>query len=174
MFVRRCAVRVIGAPCKRSFSAGLSDHQKTLVENSWKDVKSLGVENVGVLLFKNLFTAAPEALQLFPFRDEPDLYNSAIVKWHGANVVTHVGHAVAGLRSLDTLVPVLKKLGKKHDHRDIYPEHFTLVGNALVKTLEQGLGDKLTPELKEAWVSTYGIVADVMMSEMSTCQPEKK
>ena len=35
------------------------------VENSWKKVAALGVENVGVLLFKNIFTIAPEALELF-------------------------------------------------------------------------------------------------------------
>ena len=30
-------------------------------------VAALGVENVGVLLFKNIFTIAPEALELFSF-----------------------------------------------------------------------------------------------------------
>ena len=157
----------------RSFSAGPNDKQKTLVEQSWQKVKGLGIENVGVLLFKNIFAAAPEALQLFSFRNEPNLYESEILKWHGKNVVTHVGLAVAGIRTPDKLVPVLKELGKKHDNRGIVPVHFDVVGGALIKTLEQGLGDELTPELKEAWVSTYGLVADVMMSEMSSCQPPK-
>lgn len=150
--------------------SGPTEEQKTLVEESWNMVKDLGLENVGILLFKNVFTIAPEALQLFSFRDEPNLYESPIFKWHGKNVVTHVGHAVAGLRTLDKLVPVLQKLGKKHDHRDIIPAHFDVVGQALIQTLEQGLGDKCTPEVKEAWATTYKLIADVMMAEMSTCQ----
>ena len=54
------------------------------VENSWKKVAALGVENVGVLLFKNIFTITPEALELFSFRNEPNLYDSLTLKAHGA------------------------------------------------------------------------------------------
>jgi len=37
---------------------------------------TLGDETVGVLLFKNIFTAAPSALELFSFKNIPlkDLY----------------------------------------------------------------------------------------------------
>lgn len=157
----------------RNFSTIPSDKQKTMVEKSWEDIKGLGLENVGVLLFRNVFTIAPEALQLFSFRNEPNLYESAIMKWHGKNVMVHVGHAVAGLRTVDKLVPVLKALGAKHDHRGIGPVHFDVVGQALVKTLEQGFGDKLTPEVKDAWITTYKLVADVMMSGMTTIPPKK-
>jgi len=68
------------------------------VENSWNKVAALGVENVGVLLFKNIFTIAPEALELFSFRNEPNLYDSLTLKAHGVNVVNTVCKAVAGLR----------------------------------------------------------------------------
>ena len=46
------------------------------VEDSWKSVESLGLEKVGVVLFKNIFKIAPGAIDLFSFKDEPDLYNS--------------------------------------------------------------------------------------------------
>ena len=69
------------------------------VEKSWAKVAALGVENVGVLLFKNIFTVAPEALELFSFKNEPDLYDSPKLKAHGANVVSTVGKAVAACES---------------------------------------------------------------------------
>ena len=78
----------------------------------WKKVAALGVENVGVLLFKNIFTIAPEALELFSFRNEPNLYDSLTLKAHGVNVVNTVGKAVAGLREFYTLVPALAALHK--------------------------------------------------------------
>ena len=51
----------------------------------------------GVILFRNIFQIAPEALQLFSFKDEPDLYESNKLKKHGANVMKAVNNAVENL-----------------------------------------------------------------------------
>lgn len=55
---------------------------------SWAKVEELGAEEVGVLIFKNIFALAPEALQLFSFKNEPDLHRSEKLRRHGAKVVT--------------------------------------------------------------------------------------
>lgn len=39
---------------------------------------------------------------------------------------------------------------------------FQPVGAALLDTLDKGLGEKFTSEVKEAWTVVYGIVADTM------------
>jgi hemoglobin-like flavoprotein len=39
---------------------------------------------------------------------------------------------------------------------------YGLVGQALLDTLAKGLGKEFTPEVKAAWVETYGLVASVM------------
>mmetsp|Transcript_108190 Transcript_108190/g.345529 ORF Transcript_108190/g.345529 Transcript_108190/m.345529 type:complete len:138 (-) Transcript_108190:776-1189(-) len=48
----------------------LTDAEIGIVENTWKQVAGLGVETVGVILFKHIFTIAPDALGLFAFRKE--------------------------------------------------------------------------------------------------------
>jgi hemoglobin-like flavoprotein len=45
----------------------------------------------------------------------------------------------------------------------VQAEHYATVGAALLKTLEQGLGDDFTPPVREAWAAVYGLVADVMI-----------
>lgn len=40
--------------------------------------------------------------------------------------------------------------------------NFQVVGQALIDTLEKGLGDKFTPEVKEAYIVFYTMVADNM------------
>ena len=67
------------------------------VEDSWNKVVQLGLETVAVNFYRNIFTAAPEALQLFSFKDVPDLYNSPQLKKHGVTVIKTVGTAVAGI-----------------------------------------------------------------------------
>ena len=102
----------------------VEDNHIQEVETSWDKVAALGVENVGVLLFKNIFTIAPEALQLFSFKDEPDLYESLALKAHGVNVVNTVGKAVAGLREFYTLIPALAALGERHVSYGIVEVHY--------------------------------------------------
>jgi nitric oxide dioxygenase len=102
---------------------------------------TLGDTNVGVLLFKNIFTIAPGALQLFSFRDTKNLYENPKFKTHVKKVVNTVGVAVEMLENLDELVPILQQQGKNHVPREVKPEHYPIVGQALLDTLEAGLGD---------------------------------
>ena len=129
-------------------------------------VEAIGVETVGVLLFKNIFTVAPGALELFSFKDEKNLYESAKLKSHGKIVVSTVGTAVAGLRDLGALVPILTKLGKTHGEmgKGINKSHYDLVGAQLIATLRMGLGKEFTPEVESAWVEVYTVVADTMLA----------
>ena len=59
-------------------------------------------------------------------------------------------------------MPVLQNLGKRHSGYGVQDAHYDTVGAALLKTLGQGLGDDFTVETKAAWVSVYGVMADVM------------
>ena len=52
------------------------------------------------------------------------------------------------LNDLDTLVPILIDLGKKHSPRGVSPDHFPVVGQALMETLEGGLGNLFTEEVR--------------------------
>jgi len=137
------------------------------VQKTWAMVEGhpLGLEGVGVLFFKRIFEIAPEALALFSFRDEPDMYESPKLKAHAVNVLKTVGVAVAGLSDLDKLVPVLTELGKKHVGYGVLPAHYDVVGQALLDTLEVGLGEAWTPSVKEAWVEVYGVVKTTMIGD---------
>jgi hemoglobin-like flavoprotein len=70
--------------------------------------------------------------------------------------------AVAGLTRLDTIVPAVQDLGRRHVGYGVKDKHYDTVATALVFTLEKGLGDAFTPEVKEAWVTTYGVLAKTM------------
>ena len=137
-----------------------------IVEETWAKAAALGADKVGVLLFKNIFTIAPEAINLFvSFKDEANLYESPKLEAHGIKVVTTVGTAVGLLRDLDTLVPVLQQLGTKHVDYGVIPAHYEIVGQALMQTLKMGLGDDYTEETEDAWRAIYGVVATTMMGD---------
>ena len=44
----------------------------------------------------------------------------------------------------------------------VRPEHYATVDEALLWTLDQGLGARRTAEARDAWVATYELVATAM------------
>jgi len=152
-----------------SAEKGLTTEEVKDVKASWVKVAALGSEEVGVLLFKEIFRLAPDALSLFSFKDLPqsELYKSRQLKNHGKKVVDTVGAAVGGLHDLPSIVPVLQSLGVRHAHLGLEEAHFKVVGEALINTLALGLGESFTPSLKKAWVKVYVTVQTVMLGAMA-------
>ena len=70
--------------------------------------------------------------------------------------------AVNNLGRLDTIVPAVQALGKRHGGYGVRDSDYDTVGAALIWTLEKGLGDGFTPNTRQAWLATYGVLAGTM------------
>ena len=81
----------------------------------------------------------------------------------GNKLMTMIGAAVAALSNIATLVPVVEELGRRHAGYGVQDSHYDTVGEALLWTLETGLGEAFTPKVKEAWTSVYGLLASTMI-----------
>ncbi len=93
------------------------------------------------------------------------LFEMPSVKKHGARVVKAVADAVGSLGELDVLAPKLKALGQRHVGYGVLPEHYDVVGEALIATLGDALGTDFTADVKDAWVQVWGIVRNTMVSD---------
>jgi hemoglobin-like flavoprotein len=69
---------------------------------------------------------------------------------------------VRGLGRLDQIVPAVRNLGVRHAGYGVRDEHYDIVVAALLWTLEQGLGEKFTAEVADAWTEAYGLLATTM------------
>jgi hemoglobin-like flavoprotein len=78
-----------------------------------------------------------------------------------------ISTAVANLDRLDTLVPAVQSLGARHARYGVLDSHYNTVGEALIWTLEQGLGDAFTPETKDAWIVVYTLLSSTMKDAAS-------
>ena len=152
-------------------SKAIEQDRNLQVQSTWKLVEA-NLEANGVAFFRNVFRLAPAALQLFSFREVPNLYESKELKAHAVRVMSTVGVAVAGLNEVEKLIPILTMLGKKHLTYGVLPAHYDVVGQALLETLELGLspGGHWTPAAKHAWGTVYGTVAGVMKSAAEKAQ----
>jgi hemoglobin-like flavoprotein len=130
----------------------MTPEQVTLVQDSFAKVAPI-VDTAAELFYNKLFEMDPELKPLF---------ESADMKAQGNKLMTMIGTAVAGLSNLESIVGAVEDLGKRHVNYGVQDSHYDTVGAALLWTLEQGLGDEFTPEVKEAWATVYGILANTM------------
>lgn len=131
----------------------ITNAQKFLVQNSFRQVAP-AAEEVAALFYGRLFEIAPEVRPLF----KGDLTEQ------GRKLMQVLGYAVGSLDRLDTLVPAVEDLGRRHGKYGVRDEHYDAVGFALLWTLEKGLGEGFTAEVKAAWVAVYTVLAGVMKS----------
>jgi hemoglobin-like flavoprotein len=82
-------------------------------------------------------------------------------------LMTMIGTAVANLHRLDTIVPAVQDLGRRHAGYGVAPSHYQTVAAALLWTLEQGLGDEFTAETRQAWVECYTTLASTMQQAVT-------
>jgi hemoglobin-like flavoprotein len=84
------------------------------------------------------------------------------IKEQGAKLMAMIATAVAGLDRLESIVPAVQALGRRHVGYGVQAAHYDTVAAALLWTLEQGLGTGFTPDVKAAWTSAYGVLAGTM------------
>lgn len=124
-----------------------------MLEKSFARVKPKA-EEFADSFYETLFADNPEAKKLFE--------NTNMAKQKKMLLASLV-LVVDNLRKPDVLTDALKNLGARHVKYKTLPEHYPLVGAALLKTFESYLGAEWTPEVKQAWVDAYGAITDLML-----------
>jgi nitric oxide dioxygenase len=82
----------------------------------------------------------------------------------GARLMAALRKVVGALDHLERVLPALRALGRRHAAYGIRPEHYATVGEALIWTLEQGLGATFTRETRRAWIDAYAGLAWPMIA----------
>lgn len=125
--------------------------QKSLVQRSFERIVPIA-DTAAALFYGRLFELDPALRGLF----KNDMQEQ------GRKLMTMIGLAVQRLDQLETLGPTLADLGRRHIAYGVRDADYATVAQALLWTLEQGLGDDFTPELREAWTIVYGVLAGAM------------
>lgn len=124
-----------------------------LVKESWAKILP-SADQVGDLLYARLLETYPELDPIFKgdFTEQ------------GRKLMAMIGHAVDGLDDFALMVPALISLGTRHRDYGVQEDDYPKLADALIWTLQQGLGDDFTPELVVAWVGVYRTLTDTMLA----------
>lgn len=137
----------------------MNETQIQLVQNSFNQVRPIAV-TAAVLFYNRLFTLDPSLRPMF----KGDMAHQ------GRMLMSMLSAAVNGLTNLAALVPVVHQLGARHASYGVRDEHYATVGSALVWTLELGLGDAFTLDVRKAWTAAYGLLANTMQAGATESQ----
>jgi len=129
------------------------DHVK-LVQDSFAKIGPIA-DTAAALFYNRLFEIAPEVKTLF----HGDMTEQ------GRKLMKTLAIVVNGLGNLDSILPAARALAKSHVAYGVRPRHYTLVGEALLWTLDRGLGSEWTADLRSAWGAAYATISNFMIDE---------
>ncbi len=84
------------------------------------------------------------------------------LKFQKVKFMDMLGSALESLDNLDHLVTVVWQLGKRHAGYGVKDEHYAVVREALLQSLEEELGEQYTGETGDAWRELYDLMALAM------------
>ncbi|MEL6336929.1 MAG: globin family protein [Pseudomonadota bacterium] len=129
----------------------MTPEKVALVQESFKKVAPIA-DTAADIFYDKLFLMAPDTRALFP-EDMTD---------QKKKLMQMLATAVTNLHQTEMIIGAVEDLGRRHVGYRVEDSHYDAVGAALLDTLATGLGDDFTPEVKDAWAETYGLVAGVM------------
>ncbi|MGY3453779.1 globin family protein [Bradyrhizobium sp. USDA 4353] len=132
----------------------MTPSQITLVQDSFAKVAPIS-DQAAAIFYDRLFDVAPQVRAMFP----DDLTEQR------KKLMATLAVVVNGLSNLPAILPAASALAKRHVNYGAKPEHYPVVGAALLWTLEKGLGSAWTAEVADAWTAAYGTLSGFMISE---------
>jgi len=129
----------------------MTPEQIKLVQDSWAKVVPIS-ETAAELFYGKLFELDPSLKPMF----------KGDMKEQGRKLMAILNTAVNALTKLETIVPAVQDMGRRHVGYGVKDEHYDTVGEALIWTLDAGLKDDFTEDTKTAWIGVYTLVATTM------------
>jgi len=135
----------------------MTPDQIKLVQDSFAKIAPIS-DRAAELFYGRLFNMAPQIRSLFP--DD--------IAEQRKKLMATLAVVVSGLGQLDTILPAASALAKRHVGYGAEPAHYLAVGEALLWTLERGLGASWTSDVAAAWTAAYSMLSELMISAASS------
>ncbi len=131
----------------------MTGEQIIIIKKSWRIFRSMNPNTVGDAFYSKLFADTPALRKMFP-QGMNDQYQK---------LLDMLNAIVGRLDRLDQLSEEIVAMAQRHVGYGVIPAHYKLVGDALLWTLEKGLGADWNEEVKNAWISCYSLLSDTMI-----------
>ncbi|MFV5700133.1 NO-inducible flavohemoprotein [Flavobacterium sp. ZT3R17] len=130
--------------------------QKELIKATVPILKTNGNDLI-TYFYQRMLSNNPELKNIF------NMANQASGKQQKALSGAVLAYA-ENIENPTVLINTLKSIGNKHVSLNIQPEQYDIVGNHLIGSIKEVLGDLATIELIDAWTCAYNELAQIMIN----------
>ena len=132
----------------------MTPKQQSLIRATWALVAPIS-DQAAALFYRRLFELDPELARLF---ERTNMIQQ------GRMLMQTLAVVVKSVDDLARIVPAVEALGRRHADYGVQAADYATVGEALLWTLETGLGEAFTPAARQAWATAYQILSSVMIA----------
>ena len=134
----------------------MTTQQLTLVKQTWKLLRQVDPALLGDVFYGRLFIKSPAFRSMFK-----ESMESQYQKF-----VDMLSIIVARLDRPDAVAQEIGQLARSHEGYGVKPEHYGPVKEALLWTLEQGLGNDWNDAVRQAWEVCYDSITQAMLEKV--------
>ncbi len=132
----------------------LTGKQIRIIKKSWEVFRMMDPAIIGDVFYSKLFLEYPVLRKLFkPSMDE-----------QYKKLIDMLSFIVSHLERIDDITGDIQQLAIRHVEYGVKEKHYTAVGEALLYTLEKGLGNDWSEETKDVWITCYAILTTEMIA----------
>ncbi|MBD2705864.1 hemoglobin [Spirosoma sp. BT702] len=133
----------------------MTNQQTQLIKKTWRLLRDVDPQLLGDVFYKRLFLKFPSIRSLFKGPME-----AQYVKF-----VAMLSFIVSHIDQPDAIHSELVDLVKRHETYGVKPGHYQPVGEAMLWTLEQGLGNSWNQEVEAAWKACYDMLTHAILEK---------
>jgi hemoglobin-like flavoprotein len=139
----------------------MTPRQIELVQESFRAVEPI-LDQATKIFYDRLFEMDPTLKQMFrrPGEEQARMLGQALTL------------VVKSIDKPEKIRTGVEALGRRHLDYGVRKEMYVTVGVALLWTLEKGLGDAFTPEVRDAWLAAYTWLATAMQNAASPLEAQ--
>ncbi|HDL0563192.1 TPA: nitric oxide dioxygenase [Staphylococcus aureus] len=133
----------------------LTEQEKDIIKQTVPLLKEKGTE-ITSIFYPKMFKAHPELLNMFNQTNQKrGMQSSALAQ--------AVMAAAVNIDNLSVIKPVIMPVAYKHCALQVYAEHYPIVGENLLKAIQDVIGLEEHDPVIQAWAKAYGVIADVFI-----------
>ena len=120
----------------------MTPQQITLIKQSWRSFRQVDPTILGDLFYSYLIKENPSVKSIFKYSLQKQ---SKLLMDFMNNIIVH-------LEKIDEMKSDFKEMSKLYAEYGILPQHYHLIKDALLWTMQQGLNNDWNKEVENAWI----------------------
>ena len=133
----------------------LNQNTIDVIKSTVPALREHGVE-ITTTFYKRMFENNPEIKAMFNMAkqesgEQPKALAMAVLA------------AAQNIDNLEAILPAVQKMCRAHVNSNVKAEHYPIIGENLLASIKEVLGDAATDEILDAWAQAYGEISKVFI-----------